>query len=54
MEEANFVKNAHQLHGMFGALVMEEAGATFHNIRNGETKQEMSSNIMNVNIQISA
>lgn len=28
--------NAHQLHGMFGALVIEEAGATFHNIRNGE------------------
>lgn len=28
--------NAHQLHGMFGALVIEEAGATFHDIRNGE------------------
>lgn len=28
--------NAHQMHGMFGALVIEEAGATFHNIRNGE------------------
>ena len=28
--------NAHQLHGVFGALVIEEAGATFHNIRNGE------------------
>ncbi len=27
--------NAHQLHGVFGALVIEEAGATFHNIRNG-------------------
>lgn len=28
--------NAHQMHGVFGALVIEEAGATFHNIRNGE------------------
>ena len=28
--------NAHQLHGVFGALVIEEAGATFHDIRNGE------------------
>ena len=28
--------NAHQLHGVFGALVIEEAGATFHNIRTGE------------------
>lgn len=28
--------NAHQLHGVFGALVIEEAGATFHNIQNGE------------------
>lgn len=28
--------NAHQLHGMFGALIIEEAGATFHNIRDGE------------------
>lgn len=28
--------NAHQLHGMFGALVIEEAGATFHDIRNVE------------------
>ncbi len=28
--------NAHQFHGVFGALVIEEAGATFHNIRNGE------------------
>lgn len=27
--------NAHQLHGMFGALVIEEAGATFHDIRTG-------------------
>lgn len=28
--------NAHQLHGMFGALMIEEAGATFHNIRDGK------------------
>ncbi|MDO4941721.1 MAG: multicopper oxidase domain-containing protein [Lachnospiraceae bacterium] len=28
--------NAHQLHGVFGALIIEEAGATFHDIRNGE------------------
>ena len=28
--------NAHQLHGVFGALIIEEAGATFHNIRDGE------------------
>lgn len=28
--------NAHQLHGMFGALIIEEAGATFHNIRDGK------------------
>lgn len=28
--------NSHQLHGVFGALIIEEAGATFHNIRNGE------------------
>ncbi|MGN0399695.1 MAG: multicopper oxidase domain-containing protein [Blautia sp.] len=28
--------NAHQLHGMFGALLIEEAGATFHNIRSGK------------------
>jgi len=28
--------NAHQLHGVFGALVIEETGATFHNIRDGE------------------
>lgn len=28
--------NAHQLHGMFGALIIEEAGATFHNVRNGK------------------
>lgn len=28
--------NAHQFHGVFGALIIEEAGATFHNIRNGK------------------
>ena len=28
--------NAHQLHGVFGALIIEEAGATFHNIRDGK------------------
>jgi len=28
--------DSHQLHGVFGALMIEEAGATFHNIRNGE------------------
>lgn len=28
--------NAHQLHGMFGALIIEEAGATFHDICSGE------------------
>lgn len=28
--------NSHQQHGMFGALIIEEAGATFHNIRNGK------------------
>ena len=28
--------NAHQLHGMFGVLIIEEAGATFHDIRNDE------------------
>ncbi len=27
--------NAHQMHGMFGALIIEEAGATFHNIHDG-------------------
>lgn len=27
--------NSHQQHGMFGALIIEEAGATFHNPRNG-------------------
>ncbi|MGN0249809.1 MAG: multicopper oxidase domain-containing protein [Oliverpabstia sp.] len=28
--------NSHQQHGVFGALLVEEAGATFHNIRSGE------------------
>lgn len=28
--------NSHQQHGVFGALVIEEAGATFHDIRTGE------------------
>lgn len=28
--------NSHQQHGVFGALIIEEAGATFHNIRTGE------------------
>lgn len=28
--------NSHQQHGVFGALIIEEAGATFHNIRNGK------------------
>lgn len=28
--------NSHQQHGVFGTLLVEEAGATFHNIRNGE------------------
>lgn len=28
--------NIHQQHGMFGALIVEEAGATFHDIRTGE------------------
>lgn len=27
--------NSHQQHGMFGALIVEEAGATFHDIRDG-------------------
>lgn len=27
--------NSHQLHGVFGALIVEEAGATFHNIKTG-------------------
>ncbi|MGN0485488.1 MAG: multicopper oxidase domain-containing protein [Lachnospiraceae bacterium] len=29
--------NTHQQHGLFGALIIEEAGATFHHIRTGET-----------------
>lgn len=28
--------NVHQQHGLFGALIIEEAGATFHNPENGE------------------
>lgn len=28
--------NMHQQHGLFGCLLIEEAGATFHNIRNGK------------------
>ncbi len=28
--------NSHQQHGVFGALIIEEAGATFHDIRKGE------------------
>ncbi|MFR9194950.1 MAG: copper oxidase, partial [Ruminococcus sp.] len=28
--------NSHQMHGMFGAMIIEEAGATFHNIRSGK------------------
>lgn len=28
--------NVHQQHGLFGALIIEEAGATFHNPRNGK------------------
>ncbi len=28
--------NSHQQHGLFGALIVEEAGATFHNIKNGK------------------
>ena len=28
--------NSHQQHGVFGALLVEEAGATFHDIRTGE------------------
>lgn len=27
--------NSHQQHGMFGAIIIEEAGATFHDIRTG-------------------
>ena len=28
--------NVHQQHGLFGALIIEEAGATFHNPQNGK------------------
>lgn len=28
--------NSHQMHGVFGALIVEEAGATFHSIRSGK------------------
>ncbi|MBQ8233731.1 MAG: multicopper oxidase domain-containing protein [Lachnospiraceae bacterium] len=28
--------NSHQQHGMFGAIIVEESGATFHDIRTGE------------------
>ncbi|MBO5199224.1 MAG: multicopper oxidase domain-containing protein [Lachnospiraceae bacterium] len=28
--------NSHQQHGVFGALLIEEAGATFHDVRTGE------------------
>lgn len=28
--------NSHQQHGVFGALIVEEAGATFHDIRTGK------------------
>lgn len=28
--------NSHQQHGLFGALIIEEAGATFHNVKNGK------------------
>lgn len=28
--------NSHQMHGVFGALIVEEAGATFHSIRSGQ------------------
>ena len=28
--------NSHQQHGVFGALIIEKAGATFHNIRTGK------------------
>lgn len=30
--------NSHQQHGVFGALIVEEAGATFHDVRNGKEK----------------
>ena len=28
--------NSHQMHGMFGAMIIEEAGATFHSVRSGK------------------
>lgn len=28
--------NSHQQHGMFGAMIIEEAGATFHDVRTGK------------------
>lgn len=28
--------NSHQQHGLFGALIIEEAGATFHDVRTGD------------------
>lgn len=27
--------NSHQMHGLFGAMIIEEAGATFHSVRSG-------------------
>lgn len=27
--------NSHQMHGMFGAMIIEEAGTTFHSVRSG-------------------
>lgn len=29
--------NSHQQHGLFGALIIEEAGATFHDVRTGDS-----------------
>ncbi|MEE0421024.1 MAG: multicopper oxidase domain-containing protein [Lachnospiraceae bacterium] len=34
--------NSHQQHGVFGALLIEEAGATFHDIRTGESLESGS------------
>ena len=31
--------NSHQQHGVFGALIIEEAGATFHDIRSGKERK---------------
>lgn len=28
--------NSHQMHGVFGAMIIEEVGAAFHNVRTGE------------------